>query len=220
MSNTQNHATIFGQATRWLIYSPGFAAFRRELDVLDRLGMTAGTEHRSWMMALIDRYAADENLFYKNSSVAMAVASVSTPTFHRIIELAETEHSTVSTALQQPATRETTLRNFYNGHHRQVLYLGLLPHAEAAGGYCNGQLQALSLVKSFSAWRDRAFYEASVLNMLRIRAQLRVEPSRVTVLPTPVYVTVNPAPSRTVVRTIERDKDGAIAKIIDCPMEE
>lgn len=87
-----------------------------------------------------------------------------------------------------------------------------------AVAYCNQRRQDLSVVSSFKAWKDREFYETSVLTMLRMRANLRIEPPivRLNVAPLPLTLNATIDASRNVTKTVvtERLADGKMRSTV------
>jgi hypothetical protein len=159
-------------------------------------------------------YASEHNSFINLPAVNHAMAMLSPATQLHVITLAEQEHSFVSKALQKPETRVKALRSFYGSTYRVRLYQQLLPHDTLPGAYCNGRVQALSTVTSWETWNDKAFYEGAVLTLMQLRARLNLEPQQ-----PPAAPVINMPTQKRVERTVERDADGVILKLIDTPVE-
>ena len=202
------------QAYRWALHSPEFYCTESEGNAI----ACSPAKLRAWKSNAVARYIAHENRFFSRKDVAMAVASVSGPTNLFVIELASLEHANAGAALmstEKEAKKRTA--EFYSNHVR-LLLRDLLPRSQFAVAYCNQRRQDLSMVKSFRAWKDRAFYEKSVLTMLRLRAQLRIEPPivRLSVSPLPLILNATIDASRNVTKTVctERLADGKMRSTV------
>lgn len=202
------------QAYRWALHSPELYLTESEGNAI----ACSPTRLRAWKSNAVARYTAHENLFFSRKDVAMAVASVSGPTNLYVIELASLEHANAGAALmstEKEANKRTA--EFYS-NHVHLLLRDLLPGSQFAVAYCNQRRQDLSMVKSFRAWKDRAFYEQSVLTMLRLRAQLRIEPPivRLSVSPLPLILNATIDASRNVTKTVctERLADGKMRSTV------
>jgi hypothetical protein len=187
--------------------SPRYAAFKSEWS-------TPGRKRAGFIAKVWDAYVAEHNAFMRAPSVNHAMAMLGCATQLHVVTLAEQEHSFVSKALQQPSTRVKALRGFYGSTFRSRLYRELLPHDTLPGAFCNGRVQALSTVTSWETWNDKAFYEGAVLTLMQLRARLNLEPQQ-----PPVAPVINIPTQKRVERTVERDADGVILKLIDTPVE-
>ena len=209
-------ASVENLAYRWALHSPEFASS----DSAGRAIANDPAMLEKWKQLALERYVLHENCFYKRSDVAVAVACISEPAHRRIIELASLEHENAGSVLRRDArlnSRKKGISPFYSDLVR-LLLRDILPGSQMAVAYCNQRRQDLSVVSSFKAWKDREFYETSVLTMLRMRAQLRIEPPivRLNVAPLPLTLNATIDASRNVTKTVvtERLADGKMRSTV------
>jgi hypothetical protein len=197
---------------RWLKTSPRYAAFAKEWSTVGRK-RSGDPEQTAHLLKVWNHYVSEHNAFMRQPAVAHAKAMLLPATRSLVITLAEKEHSFISGALRKPGTREKQLHAFYCDYWVR-LYQQLLPSDTAPGAYCTSRHNALFSVKSWETWDDKAFYQSGVLRLMQLRGQLGIEPQQ----PPPPPI-VNVPPQKAVVRTVERDADGVISRLIDTPVE-
>jgi hypothetical protein len=171
-------------------------------------------KERAWLSRVWTKYHDEHSRFMDRPETIHAMSMLAPSTQSFVHSLVEAEHAFVSKALKEPETRVQVLRGFYGRTFLVRLYRELLPHDEMPGAYCRGRLQAVSSVKSWATWEDGTFIQSGVLRLAQMRGQLGIEPQQ-----PPAAPIVNVPPQKAVVRTVERDSDGVISRLIDTPVE-
>ena len=226
-SKTAMTHTIEQLAYRWALHSPEFCLAKTGLlaIVANPARLRDFTRDRAQLDAFLAEalkcYVAHENRFYADSAVATEVSTIGEAAHLHIIELASTEHANAGQVLME-ANRPKGTADFY-GAFDATLRRSLLPRSQFAVAYCNQRRQDLACVRSFDAWNDRAFYEASVITLVRLRARLKIDLPKIQVAinPVPIQVAINTVPvtinsPRNVTKTIviERLSDGKIVSTV------
>lgn len=211
--------TIEQLAFRWALHSPEFCLGQTGLLAIAadpaRLQEFARDASRldAWRDEALARYVEHENRFYANAGVATEVSTISEAAHLHIIELASVEHASAALALLNFSPFGKGRESFYNSFDA-TLRRSLLPRSQFAVAYCNQRRSDLARVRSFGEWNDRAFYEASVITLVRLRARLKIDLPKIQVTINPVPVTIDARRSVTKTVITERLPDGKMVSTV------